>query len=272
MASAPPVVLSIAGSDNSAGAGIQADLKTMSALGVYGLTAITCVVAEIPGHVAAIQPVEPGIVAQQIQLCFTAFPIAAVKIGMLYSREIIDAVCDTLNAVYAGTRRRPFLVVDPVMVASSGDPLFQPEAVQLMRERLFPLADLLTPNLDEAAALLGYPIPTPEVMTRAGEELITTFGRAVLLKGGHLAGEKAVDLLCLPDGSRHRFAAPRIPGVDTHGTGCTLSAALASYLALGMPLVEAVERSKVYLTRSIRKHFRWSSATAATDALNHFGR
>jgi hydroxymethylpyrimidine/phosphomethylpyrimidine kinase len=141
-----PVVMTIAGSDNSAGAGAQADLKTMSALGVYGVTAITCVVAEVPGKVSAIQPIEPRIVAEQIRLLFEAFPIAAVKTGMLYSREIIATVCDTLEECFAKRGSRPFLVVDPVMVATSGDPLLRDDAVALYRERLFPLAGIITPT------------------------------------------------------------------------------------------------------------------------------
>src|SRR4051812_706228 len=135
-----PVVLTIAGSDNSAGAGAQADLKTISALGAYGVTAITCVVAEVPGKVSAIQSIEPRIVAEQIRLLFEAFPIGAVKTGMLFSREIIPTVCETLTACIAKSQRRPLLVVDPVMVATSGDPLLQADAVALYRERLFPLA------------------------------------------------------------------------------------------------------------------------------------
>src|SRR4051812_6433779 len=179
-----PVALSIAGSDNSAGAGAQADLKTMSALGVYGVTAITCVVAEVPGKVTAIQPIEPRIVAEQIRLLFEAFPIGAVKTGMLYSREIISTVADTLEECFAG---RPVpLVVDPVMVATSGDPLLQTDAIALYRERLFPHATLVTPNLDEVRTLLGRPITSLNEMRRAGSELAAQFATSFLIKGGHL--------------------------------------------------------------------------------------
>jgi hydroxymethylpyrimidine/phosphomethylpyrimidine kinase len=266
----PPVVLTIAGSDNSAGAGIQADLKTMTALGVYGVTAITCVVAEVPGKVSAIQPVEPRIVAEQIRLLFGAFPIAAIKTGMLYSREIIDAVCDTLSELQAGHVRRPFLVVDPVMVASSGDPLLEPAAVSSLRERLFPQAHLITPNLDEVGVLLGRPVTTLTEMENAGDELVRTYGTAFLVKGGHLQEAKATDLLCTAEGARHRFTAPFVRDVSTHGTGCTTAAAIASYAALGLPLPECVERAKVYVTRTVRKHYRWTTpAGVHTDALNH---
>jgi hydroxymethylpyrimidine/phosphomethylpyrimidine kinase len=150
-----PVALTIAGSDNSAGAGAQADLKTMSALGVYGVTAITCVVAEVPGKVSAIQPIEPAIVAEQIRLLFGAFPIVAMKTGMLFSRAIIETVVQTLEECFRASGRRPALVIDPVMVATSGDPLLEPDAVDLYREKLLPLATLATPNMDEVRMLLG---------------------------------------------------------------------------------------------------------------------
>lgn len=266
----PPVVLTIAGSDNSAGAGAQADLKTMSALGVYGLTAITCVVAEVPGRVSAIQPIEPAIVAEQIRLSFASFPVAAIKTGMLLSRAIIEAVCDALAELHAGTHARPFLVVDPVMVASSGDSLLQPDAIALLGQRLFPLAGLITPNLDEAGVLLGRQVTTVAEMERAGDELVRRFGTAFLMKGGHLRDEpRAIDLLCTADGARHRFAAPFVQGVSTHGTGCTTSAAIASYVALGLALPEATERAKVYVTKTVRKHHRWEGGGVRTDALNH---
>lgn len=264
-----PVALTIAGSDNSAGAGIQADLKTFSAVGVYGLTAITCVVAEIPGKVSAIQAVEPAIVAEQIRLSFAAFPISALKTGMLYSREIIEAVCDTLGEVYAGSTYRPFLVVDPVMVATSGDLLLKPEAITLLQERLFPLADLITPNLDEARALLGRPITTVPEMEAAGDELVRRYGCAFLMKGGHLHEERATDILFTRDGARQTFSAPFVPGVSTHGTGCTTAAAITGYVAKGLPLPEAVERAKLFVTKAVRKFHRWQRPGGVTDALNH---
>ena len=264
----PPVVLSIAGSDNSAGAGAQADLKTLGALAVYGVTAITCVVAEVPGKVSAIQPVEPHIVAGQIRLLFDAFPIAAVKTGMLYSREIIAAVCDTLAEAFARADSRPALVVDPVMVATSGDPLLQADAIAIYRERLFPLATLITPNLDEARTLLGRPITTLEQMRRAGEELAARHGTAFLLKGGHLRGPTATDLL-FADGEVVEFSAPFVPGVSTHGTGCTYSAAIAAGLGKGLALREAVAEAKRYVTAAVTHFLRWEKDGRTTDALNH---
>lgn len=254
----PPVALSIAGSDNSAGAGAQADLKTFTALGVYGLTALTCVVAEVPGRVSAIAPVPPEVVAEQIRLSLAAFPVAAVKTGMLHSRAIIEAVCATLESA------RPVLVVDPIMVATSGSPLLEPDGVAAYRERLFPLAALVTPNLAEAAALWGRPVASLAEMREAGRELCGLYGCAFLIKGGHLQGE-AVDLLVTPQGEEETFAAPRVPGIATHGTGCTLSAAITAGLAAGKPLAEAVACAKGFVTRAIAGSYRWGG----TQALNH---
>ena len=267
--SSPPVILSIAGSDNSAGAGAQADLKTMSALGTYGVTAITCVVAEVPGQVSAIQPVEPEIVAAQIRLLFDAFPIAAVKTGLLHSRAIIATVADILLSSFV-IRHSPLpLVVDPVMVATSGDPLLQADAIALYRERLFPLATLITPNLDETSALLGRPVTSLAEMRRAGEELTARYGTAFLLKGGHLRGTTATDLL-FAGGEVLEFSAPFVPGVSTHGTGCTYSAAIAAGLGQGLALPSAVAAAKRFVTAAVTHFHRWEKNGRTTDALNHF--
>ena len=258
----PPVALTVAGSDNSAGAGIQADLKTFSAHGVYGLTAVTCVVAEVPGHVAAIQAMTPEIVRQQIELSLDAFPVAAMKTGMLYSRAIID--------VLTGLRRPlPPLVVDPVMVASSGDSLLEPDAVAAYRERLFPLATLVTPNLDEARVLLGRPIANLAEMAAGGGELCARYRCAFLMKGGHLSGDEAVDLLCLPGGETVEYCAPFTRGVSTHGTGCTYSAAITAGLAQGLELQAAVGQAKRYVTNAIGHFLRWQHGDGM-DALNHW--
>ncbi|MGB8165978.1 MAG: bifunctional hydroxymethylpyrimidine kinase/phosphomethylpyrimidine kinase [Chthoniobacteraceae bacterium] len=261
-----PVTLTIAGSDNSAGAGAQADLKTMSALGAYGVTAITCVVAEVPGKVSMIQAIEPRIVAEQIRLLFEAFPIAAVKTGMLYSREIIIAVVDAL-APFAGP-----LVVDPVMVATSGDPLLQADAVALYRERLIPRATLVTPNLDEVRTLLGRPVTNLDEMRRAGIELVAQFGTSFLIKGGHLREAIATDLLCEDGGAVHEFSAPFVPGVSTHGTGCTYAAAITAGLGKGLVLRDAVAEAKEFLTRAVTNFLSWERPGGRTDALNHFAR
>jgi len=266
-----PVALSIAGSDNSAGAGAQADLKTMSALGVYGVTAITCVVAEVPGKVSAIQAIEPKIVAEQIRLLFGAFPIGAVKTGMLHSRDILEAVCDVLLECFAAGEPRPPLIVDPVMVATSGAPLLHADAVAAYCDRLFPMATLVTPNLDETHTLLGRPVTSVEEMRRAGSELASRFGTAFLLKGGHLREAIATDLL-FADGEVFEFHAPFVHGVATHGMGCTYSAAIAAGMARGLHLRAAVREAKHYITEAVTHFLRWEKNGRTTDALHHFAR
>jgi hydroxymethylpyrimidine/phosphomethylpyrimidine kinase len=264
----PPVALTIAGSDNSAGAGAQADLKTFSALGVYGLTAITCVVAEVPGKVSAIQTVSTGMVREQIRLSLEAFPVAAIKTGLLHRGQVIETVCDLLEELSAKNTRIP-LVIDPVMVATSGQPLLQPDAIAIYTQRLFKLATLVTPNLSEVRALLGKPVTTVEQMRKAGPELVEKYGAAFLLKGGHLDGAHATDLLF--DGNNVlEFTAPFVPGVATHGTGCTYSAAITAGLAWGLPLDRAVAGAKTFVTRAIEQHFAWPTEYGKTAALNHF--
>ncbi len=265
-----PVVLTIAGSDNSAGAGAQADLKTISGLGAYGVTAITCVVAEVPGKVSAVHPVPPGIVAEQIRLLFDAFPIAALKTGMLHSREIIRTVVETLADCFTRESPRPALVVDPVMVASSGDPLLRPDAVALYGHHLFPLATVVTPNLDEVHTLLGQTVTSPAEMRDAGRELTARFGTAFLIKGGHLRQAVATDLLVLPGGAVYPYESAFVPGVSTHGTGCTYSAAIATALARGLALPDAVGEAKKFVTNAITGFLRWEKNGRATDALHHF--
>ena len=268
---APPVALTIAGSDSSAGAGIQADLKTFSAHGVYGLTAVTCVVAEAPGCVAAIQPVEPGIVRRQIELCLEAFPVAAMKTGLLYSRDIIEQVVDVYRTLPADGR--PPRVIDPVMVATSGDPLLRRDALTGYQEQLFPLATLVTPNLDEARALLGgAPLVDAAAMRRAGHELCARYDVPFLMKGGHLEGSQALDVLVYPDGRSVDFAADFTRGVATHGTGCTYSAAITSGLAKGLTLEDAIRRAKAYITDAIAHGYRWERGGRRTDALGPSGR
>ncbi|HEY8902943.1 MAG TPA: hydroxymethylpyrimidine/phosphomethylpyrimidine kinase, partial [Chthoniobacterales bacterium] len=230
---APPVVLTIAGSDNSCGAGLQADLKTITALGGYALTAATCVVAEIPGKVSMIQPMRPAIVAEQIRLSFSAYPVAAVKTGMLYSEAILRTVIDALIEGVSGKKSRPALVVDPVMIASSGERLLELGMLTACCRELLPLATLVTPNLHELAVIAGREVKTLREMEAAGVELAGRFQTAFLLKGGHLRGREAVDVLAEPGGKTQRFSAPFIRGADPHGTGCTYSAAIATGLAHG---------------------------------------
>jgi hydroxymethylpyrimidine/phosphomethylpyrimidine kinase len=255
------VVLTVAGSDNSAGAGAQADLKTFSYFGCYGLTAITCVVAEVPGRVSAIQAIRREVVAEQIALSFRAFPVAAAKTGMLYSAAMVETVAQELAT------RKVKLVVDPVMVASSGDPLLRKSAIAAYKKALFPLATLVTPNLDELKILAGRDIRNLDEMRDAGSFLVEKYGCAFLLKGGHLRGKTALDILVTAKGSEE-FTAPFTPGIQTHGTGCTYSAAVAANLALGSSLSKAVSVAKNYITRAIENALCWQK----THALEHFPR
>ena len=265
----PPVALTIAGSDSSAGAGVQADLKTFSVFGVYGLTAVTCIVAEIPGKVSRIEAVSARIVREQIEVLAKNFKIAAIKTGLLCSAEIISAVAKTIRGIENLSVPRIPLVIDPVIVATSGDPLLEPAAIEAYEKKLFPLASLITPNLDEAEQLLGTKIRDRQSMHRAGKELKRKLGTAILLKGGHLAGDYAIDLLFV-DGRVVEFSAPLVRGVATHGTGCTYSAAITAGLASGLSLEEAIRRAKKFVTKSIARHLRWTSRSGKNlDALRH---
>jgi hydroxymethylpyrimidine/phosphomethylpyrimidine kinase len=243
-----PVALSIAGSDNCAGAGIQADLKAFSSMGAYGMTAVTCVVAEVPGVVKAVEPIPVETVREQVRLCFQHYFVDAVKTGMLWSAEIIHAVADQVQA------KKLKLVIDPVMVASSGDPLLQEDAVQAYKERLIPMATVVTPNLHEAGMLLGREIETFEQMRAAGPELVDAYEVPFLLKGGHLGGEEAVDLLFVTASYQHELVGPFIKGIDFHGAGCTYSAALAAALARGENLITAAESAKLFMNRATSEH------------------
>src|SRR5438094_1703426 len=264
----PPVALTIAGSDSSAGAGIQADLKTFSALGVYGLTAVTCVVAEIPGKVSRVEPVNARIVREQIEVLVRNFPIGAIKTGLLCSAAIISAVAEAIGKTYR-TRGHIPLVIDPVMIATSGDRLLEPPAIDAYKDQLFPLATLITPNLDEAGLLLETKIKTRTAMEKAAKALANQYCVSILLKGGHLQGEEAIDLL-FHKGKLRTFSAPFARDVATHGTGCTYSAAITAGLASGLSLEHAIQRSKKFVTQSIARHFTWSSKTGkVVEALRH---
>jgi hydroxymethylpyrimidine/phosphomethylpyrimidine kinase len=270
-----PVALTIAGSDSSGGAGIQADLKTFSALGVYGLSAVTCVVAEIPGKVSRIEPLSPALVREQIEVLAKSFPIAAIKTGLLCSAKIISTVVQAIACRAVAERRRVDLapntplVIDPVFVATSGDVLLNDEAIDACEKELFPRATLITPNLDEAARLLGAKIPNEQGMAAAAQNLAHKYGTSVLLKGGHLIGDDAVDVL-FSGGDSIKFTAPFVRGVATHGTGCTYSAAIAAGLASGLSLPDAIGRAKKFVTAAIEQRFRWKSLSGEQlDALNH---
>ncbi len=264
-----PVALSIAGSDSSAGAGIQADLKTFSALGVYAVTAVTCIVAEVPGKVSRIEPVTARIVREQIDVLTRSFPIGAIKTGLLCSAEIVSAVAKVLRRVYTKFGARIPLVVDPVIVATSGDSLLEPAAINAYKEELFPLATLITPNLNEAERLLSMRIKDHQSMRQAGKELEKQFRTAILLKGGHLANDRAIDLM-FADGKVVEFSAPFVRGVATHGTGCTYSAGITAGLAKGLSLEGAITQAKKFVTESISGRFRWRHSRKTIDALRHF--
>jgi hydroxymethylpyrimidine/phosphomethylpyrimidine kinase len=265
----PHIALSVAGSDCSAGAGIQADLKTFTALGVYGLTAVTCVVAEVPRKVSRIEPVTARVVREQIEVLLKNFRVGAIKAGLLCSAEIVCAVAQTIqDGEKAAARSIPF-VVDPVMIATGGDNLLEPEAVEAYENKLFPLATLITPNLDEAALLLETTINDRKQMENATKALAKKYGVSILLKGGHLRANNAIDLL-FHHGELTEFTAPYVRGVETHGTGCTYSAAITAGLASGFSLEKAIKRAKTFVTESIKRHFRWGSKSGdILDALRH---
>lgn len=253
-----PVVLTIAGSDCSGGAGLQADLKTFAALGVYGASAVTCVVAEHPGRLVRITPLPPARVAEQIATVLEAFPVAAIKIGMLGSCAIIAAVEKAITtALDAGVP----LVIDPVLAASAGGRLLAGDAKPALL-RLIARATLVTPNRAETAWLAGRPIPHERALRTAALELALNFaGPHVLAKGGHLRGREAVDWLASPRGTIKRIAARRIPRVDPHGTGCTYASAIAAHLAYGLPLPQAVAAGKKFITRALKRRVRIGSHT-----------
>ncbi|HIQ60919.1 MAG TPA: bifunctional hydroxymethylpyrimidine kinase/phosphomethylpyrimidine kinase [Candidatus Enterenecus faecium] len=236
--------LSIAGSDSSGGAGIQADIKTMMANGVYAMTAITALTAQNTTGVSAILEVSPEFLRQQIDSVFQDIPPDAVKIGMVPSPALVEVIAERLEHYHAQR-----VVVDPVMVATSGSTLSRDSAVGAMKELLFPLATVITPNIPESEALTGRTITTQADMEQAAREMADTFGCAVLCKGGHHVHD-ASDLLCV-DGACTWFHGSRIHNPNTHGTGCTLSSAIASNLAKGFSLEESIQRAKAYISGAL---------------------
>ncbi len=284
-----PIALTIAGSDSGGGAGVQADLKTFAALGVYGASAITALTAQNTLGVRAIHAVPPAVVRAQIDAVLEDFNVAAIKIGMLANAGIVEAVAESLQVCLAGEgsrvnglgggtpplrrarvsralRRGPspptplperegraFIVYDPVLAASSGDALADAGFIEAVRARLLAHVDCLTPNLPEAAALLGaYEARSEAEMVGQGRALLSLGPRTVLMKGGHLAGAEAVDLL-ITAGAVYRYAAPRIAAPNTHGTGCTLSSAIAAEVVLGLTLPDAVAAAKAFVGAAIER-------------------
>jgi hydroxymethylpyrimidine/phosphomethylpyrimidine kinase len=239
------VALTIAGSDSGGGAGVQADLKTFAALGVHGTSAITCVTAQNPKSVLSIESCSTKIICAQIEAVFEELPPRAVKTGMLFSGDIIREVIQALH------RRRCPIVVDPVMIATSGAQLLKADAVKALVNKLFPLATLVTPNIPEAEALLGLSIREPEDLRAAARALHGRFGCAALVKGGHLSGtHEAIDVFFDGD-TELLLSSPRVHGVKTHGTGCTYSAAVAAHLARGETRSRAVTLAKEFVTSAI---------------------
>jgi hydroxymethylpyrimidine/phosphomethylpyrimidine kinase len=241
-------VLTIAGSDSGGGAGIQADLKTISAIGCYGMSVITALTAQNTKGVSGIHAVPPSFAAEQMSAVFTDIGADAVKIGMLYSAELIEVVSEQLKK-----HRAKNIVIDPVMVAQSGDKLLQDDAIEAIKKHLMPLADVVTPNIPEAQVLLNRKLHDLEDM-QAGAKILASYGsQSILIKGGHLSHADSTDLLYLA--GEDRFATltgERIETRNNHGTGCTLSSAIASYMARGCGIEDAVGKAKAYISEAIR--------------------
>jgi hydroxymethylpyrimidine/phosphomethylpyrimidine kinase len=240
-----PRALTIAGSDSGGGAGIQADLKTFAVLGVWGMSAVTSITVQNTQGVTGVSDVPPEVVGAQIRAVATDIGVDAAKTGMLSSAEIIEAVADAVQET-----RLPNLVVDPVFVSKHGDPLLRKDAVDALRERIIPLATLVTPNLLEASGLIGFDVASREDMPRAAEAILKLGAGAVLVKGGHLAADRSDDLFM--DGKRSEWLpAERIDTPNTHGTGCILSAAISAHLARGDELLHAARKGKEFVAQSI---------------------
>ncbi len=240
-------VLTIAGSDSGGGAGIQADLKTFSAIGCYGMSVITALTAQNTRGVNGIHAVPPAFAVQQIEAVFTDIGADAVKIGMLYSADLIEAVAEALKK--QGARK---IVLDPVMVAQSGDKLVQDDAIEAIKAHLMPLADVVTPNIPEASVLCGRQLKQWSDIESAAETLAQHGSRSILIKGGHGDQNKSTDLLFLARENRFvRLEADRIKTHNNHGTGCTLSSAIASYMAKGHDIEPAVQKAKAYMNQAI---------------------
>lgn len=250
---ATPVALTIAGSDCSAGAGLQADLKTFSSLGVHGLTAVTCVVSETPLTVSQVHPVPPTVLGDQIELLLKSYPVAAIKTGMLFSKAHIEVVCGLLeNSTIP-------LIVDPVMVASTGDPLLQDDALAAVSDQLLPLATVITPNLPEAGFLLRREITSHIEQEDCAHALARKFNAACYLKGGHFEASSGHRDLLVVDESCMTFESPHLDLPQTHGTGCTLSAALAGSIAKGKTLHEAARIAHRFTHHALKNSRIWST-------------
>jgi hydroxymethylpyrimidine/phosphomethylpyrimidine kinase len=257
-----PRALSVAGSDSGGGAGIQADLKTFSALGVYGMTAITAVTVQNTKGVSGYEPLSPTTVADQIRAVVSDIGVDAAKTGMLASAAIVEAAAEALGGTGV-----PNLVVDPVFVSKHGHALLEEDAVRALRDRILPLAALVTPNLPEATGLAGFEVSTRDLMEDAAEAILAMGPNAVLVKGGHLEGAAGADDLFF-DGHRMQWiAGERIDTPHTHGTGCTLSSAIAAHLARGAELSDAVRAGKAFVTEAIRHALELGGGIGPVDQL-----
>jgi hydroxymethylpyrimidine/phosphomethylpyrimidine kinase len=265
-----PVALTVAGSDSGGGAGIQADLKTFAALGVHGASAIACLTAQNPKRVLAIEPCSPKILRQQIEAVFEELNPTAVKTGMLFSAQNISVVANFFSNSKLKIKNSK-LVVDPVLISTSGANLLQPAALKVLTKKLLPLAALVTPNLDEAKILAQQEISSPEDLRSAARKIHSRFGCAVLVKGGHLKNSRmAIDVFF--DGETELLlSAPFVKGVSTHGTGCTYSAAICAALALGHGLPHAVEIGKNFITAAIADSYRIGKFFALGQIKNSAG-
>lgn len=257
------VTMTVAGSDSGGGAGIQADLKTFSAIGVFGTTAITCVTSQSPKGVTGIQTIDPELVSKQIRTLKDAFDIKAIKTGMLFSPGIISMVAATFQELQLKN-----IVVDPVMLASSGARLLKEEAIDTLKKHLLPICSLVTPNMNEAAVLLNQEVENVEQMENAAREIYDSFGCPALVKGGHLPrARQAIDVFY--DGKEvHEFKKRFIAGINSHGSGCTYASAIAAYMAKGKPMLKAIELAKHFVQQAFENAIQIGDARY----LNHFWR
>ncbi|MFI3304931.1 MAG: bifunctional hydroxymethylpyrimidine kinase/phosphomethylpyrimidine kinase [Rikenellaceae bacterium] len=256
-------VLTIAGSDSCGGAGIQADIKTIMACGCYAASAVTAVTVQNTLGVTAVHPIPLDVIEGQIEAVLSDVGADAVKIGMLHSSAVVEVVCRALD------RFRPaHVVVDPVMVSTSGHRLIEESAVEMLRRELLPRASIITPNIPEAEILLGRTIVRAADLDTAARELALLGCRGVLLKAGHLEDDLLTDIFLSPDGELHRLSAPRVETHNTHGTGCTLSSAVASHLALGYDYAEGVRRAKEYLLGALTDGAKYELG-GGHGAVNH---
>lgn len=251
--------LTIAGSDSGGGAGIQADLKTFSALGIFGTCVVTAVTAQNLSGVFAIQAIDPQVVKKQLLAVLAGYPIRAIKTGMLFSAEIIEVIAGVLED-YSDLP----LIIDPVFATTSGSKLIEDEAIAALKTRLFPLANLVTPNMPEAEILANTKLKDRQHLEKTANRLYERFKVPILLKGGHMA-DTACDILCDQEGM-HAYDSELIPGVNNHGSGCTYASAIAALIARGLPLRDAVAEAKSYITQSLKNPLQ---LTTDTRVINH---